>query len=131
MSGAGYRAGREVVRKRLLYVNRRPPHGSIYALEALEVMLVGAAFDQCVSVLFLDDGVFALLRGQAPDALGMKNFAKGYRALPDFGVERICVSAESLRDRGLSPDDLLLDVEALSTGEVARLMEEQDAILTF
>ena len=42
--------------KKMMYVNRRAPHGTIYAHEALEVVLVGAAFDQDVSVVFLDKG---------------------------------------------------------------------------
>jgi len=34
--------------KKFLYVNRRAPYGSIYALESLEVVLIGAAFEQDV-----------------------------------------------------------------------------------
>mgnify|MGYP001437946164 CR=1 FL=1 len=36
--------------KKFLYVNRRAPHGTVYAHEALEVVLIGAAFDQDVSL---------------------------------------------------------------------------------
>ena len=50
--------------KKFAYVNRRAPYGSIYALEALEVVLVGAAFDQDVSVVFMDDGVYQLKKDQ-------------------------------------------------------------------
>ena len=46
--------------KNIMYINRRPPHGTIYAVESLEVVLIGAAFDQAVSLAFLDDGVFQL-----------------------------------------------------------------------
>ena len=44
--------------KKFMYVNRRAPYGSVYALESLEVVLVGAAFDQDVSVVFADDAFF-------------------------------------------------------------------------
>ena len=30
--------------KQFLYVNRKAPYGTIYALESLEVVLIGAAF---------------------------------------------------------------------------------------
>ena len=43
--------------KKFLYINRRPPHGAIYAHEALEVVLIGAAFVQDVSLACIDDGV--------------------------------------------------------------------------
>ena len=46
--------------KKFLYINRRAPHGTIYAHEALEVVLIGAAFEQDVSLAFIDDGVFQL-----------------------------------------------------------------------
>ena len=42
--------------KKFMYVNRRAPYGTIYSLESLEVVLIGAAFDQDVSLAFLDDG---------------------------------------------------------------------------
>ncbi len=58
--------------KKFLYVNRRAPHGSIYALESLETVLIGAAFDQDVSVLFVDDGVYQLKKDQQPEGIEFK-----------------------------------------------------------
>jgi tRNA 2-thiouridine synthesizing protein C len=55
----------EVV-KRFLYVNRKAPYGTIYALENLETVLITAAFDQDVSVVFVDDGVYQLRKGRTP-----------------------------------------------------------------
>ncbi|MGB5261891.1 MAG: DsrE family protein, partial [Gammaproteobacteria bacterium] len=46
--------------KKLMYLNRRAPYGTIYAWESLEVVLIGAAFEHDVSVAFLDDGVYQL-----------------------------------------------------------------------
>jgi tRNA 2-thiouridine synthesizing protein C len=51
--------------KKFMFVNRKAPYGTIYALESLEVVLIGAAFDQDVSVVFLDDGVYQLEAGTA------------------------------------------------------------------
>ena len=45
--------------KKIMYVNRKAPYGTIYALESLEVVLIAAAFDQDVSLVFMDDGVIA------------------------------------------------------------------------
>ena len=39
--------------KKFMFVNRRAPYGTVYALEALEVVLISAAFDQYVSMVFL------------------------------------------------------------------------------
>ncbi|MCC7168632.1 MAG: hypothetical protein IT565_13785, partial [Rhodospirillales bacterium] len=32
--------------KKFMYVNRKAPYGTIYALEVLEMVLISAAFDQ-------------------------------------------------------------------------------------
>ena len=47
-----------------MYVNRKSPYGTIYALESLEVVLISAAFDQDVSLTFTDDGVYQLMKNQ-------------------------------------------------------------------
>ena len=47
--------------KKFMYVNRTAPYGTIYAWESLEVVLIGAAFEQDVSVAFVDDGVYQLV----------------------------------------------------------------------
>ena len=97
----------EETKKKLLYVNRKAPHGTIYALEGLEVVLVGAAFEQDVSIAFLDDGVFQLLEGQDTAAIGVKNFSRSFKALGDFEVRKVYVERESLAERGLASSDLM------------------------
>lgn len=117
--------------KKFLYVNRRQPHGSIYALESLETVLIGAAFDQDVSMLFIDDGVYQLKKEQAPEGIDFKNFSKTYRALEMYDVEKLFVEKESLSARGLSEEDLLVDVEVIDSAQVKNLVDEQDVILSF
>ena len=119
------------LRKRFLYLLRRPPHGSIFAQEGLETVLIGAAFEQRVSLLFLDDGVFVLKRGQSPGAIGLKDFARGFRALPDYDVEHVYVEDRSLAERGLAPDDLIMDVETVSPARAAEIIDAHDVVLSF
>lgn len=117
--------------KKLMYVNRKAPYGTIYALESLEVVLIGAAFDQDVSLVFMDDGVYQLKKGQDTKATEMKNFSPTYRALEMYDVEKLFVSKESMEERGLAADDLIVPVEMLDASQMADLMEDQDVILTF
>jgi len=117
--------------KKFMYVNRKAPYGSIYALESLEVVLIGAAFEQDVSVVFMDDGVFEIVKGQDTAGIEMKNFSPTYRALEMYDVEKLYVTKESLDARGLTEEDLLVDVTVMSAAELADLMEEQDVILSF
>jgi len=117
--------------KKLMYVNRRAPYGSIYALESLEVVLIGAAFDQDVSMVFMDDGVYQIKKGQDTAAVGMKNFSPAYRALEMYDVEKLYVERESLQARGLGEADLIVPVEVISAQAIGELMAEQDVILDF
>jgi len=117
--------------KKFMFVNRKAPYGTIYALESLEVVLIAATFDQDVSLVFVDDGVYELLKGQNSKAIGIKNFSPTYRALEGYDVEKLFVERESLEARGLTEKDLLVPVEVLSSAALATLMAEQDVVLSF
>ncbi|PHQ97503.1 MAG: sulfurtransferase complex subunit TusC [Marinosulfonomonas sp.] len=131
--------------KKFLYVNRKAPYGTIYALESLEVVLIGAAFDQDVSLAFLDDGVFQLTKGQNTKEIGVKNFSPTFRALGDYEVTKLFVEQESLDERGLTADDLQEivwededddyaekpSIRIISRAEMADVMADQDVVLSF
>jgi tRNA 2-thiouridine synthesizing protein C len=121
----------EGVTKKFMFVNRKAPYGSVYALEGLEVVLISAAFDQDVSLAFIDDGVYQLLKGQDTKAAGMKNFSPTYRALEGYDIEKLYVERESLEARGIAESDLLVEVKVLGQGEMAALMDEQDVLIGF
>ena len=131
--------------KKFLYLNRKAPYGTIYAWESLEVVLIGAAFDQDVSLAFVDDGVYQLTKGQDTGGIGMKNFSPTYAALGDYDVQQIFVEKESLEERGLSLDDLQHlvwedededyaekdSIAVVSRAEMAKLMDESDVVFSF
>ncbi len=127
------------MKKRLIFVNRRGPGGTVYGMEALDALLAASAFDQELNAVFLDDGVYQLKRGQNPATLGIKNFTKTFAALSDFGVDHLYVEKESLVDRGLSHSDLmevLRDdgsdaVTIISASDLSKVMNSQDVILQF
>ncbi|MEK7387318.1 MAG: sulfurtransferase complex subunit TusC [candidate division NC10 bacterium] len=121
----------ERVGKKFLYVNRKAPYGTIYALESLEVVLIGAAFEQDVSLAFVGDGVYQLTKGQDTKGLEMKNFSPAFRALEDYDVTKLYVEQEALQARGLSEADLVVPVEVVSAQRMAEIMDGQDVILSF
>ena len=126
-----HEAGGEAVVKRFMFVNRKAPYGTIYALEGLEVVLISAAFDQDVSLAFLDDGVYQLLKGQQTKGLEVKNFSPTYRALEGYDIEKLYVERESLEARGIREEQLLVPVQVVSAQEMAQLMEDQDVVIGF
>ena len=92
---------------------------------------MGAAFEQDVSMVFIDDGVFQLKKEQDTIETGMKNFSPTYRALEMYDVEKLYVEKESLEARGLSEDDLLVPVQVLEATALAELIDTQDVVLNF
>ncbi len=131
--------------KKFLFLNRKAPYGTIYALESLEVVLISAAFEQDVSMAFVDDGVYQLLKGQSTDGIGMKNFSPTYSALGDYDITKLYVEKESLEERGLTVDDLMDlkwededddwaekdSIIVVSAAELAEIMDQQEVILSF
>ena len=93
--------------KKFMFVNRKAPYGSVYALESLEVVLISAAFDQEVSLAFLDDGVYQITKGQDTTGISQKNFSNAFKALGDYDINKLYVEEESLTERGLTKDDLM------------------------
>jgi tRNA 2-thiouridine synthesizing protein C len=131
--------------KKFMYLNRRAPYGTIYAWESLEVVLIGAAFDQEVSLMFVDDGVFQLVKGSDTSKSAMKNFMPTYRTLGDYGVRHLYVDQASLEARGLTADDLIevawedfeteeeVDniVEVVDTEQATQLLAESEVVFSF
>jgi len=128
-----------------MFVNRKAPYGTVYALESLEVVLIGAAFEQDVSLAFIGDGVYEIAKGQSTEGIGMKNFSPTYKALGDYEVTKLYVEKESLEARGLTLDDLMPltwededddyaekpSIRLVSSAELAAVFDEQDVVLSF
>ncbi len=131
--------------KKFMFVNRKAPYGTVYALESLEVVLISAAFEQDVSLAFLDDGVYQITKGQNTEGIGQKNFSSTYKALGDYEIKKLYVEKESLEERGLTPDDLMdlvwededddwaekPSIILVDRAEMADVMAEQEVTLSF
>jgi len=115
--------------KRLLFLLRQPPYATSHALEALESVLVAGVFDQRVSVLFRDDGVWQLLTDQDGSALHARTIGKVVQALPEYDVNALYVCADSLTARRLELADLVLPVTPLDGAGQRALLAAQDAVV--
>ena len=115
--------------KKIMHVMRQAPHGTIYTYEGLEMILIMAAYDQDISVAFIDDGVYALKKGQDTEGIEIKGFSKTFGALEGYDVEKLYVDQISLEERGLTENDLVVDVEVLSSAEIGKIMAKQDVVV--
>lgn len=122
--------------KKILYVFTQAPYSNSTGQEALDALLIGAAFEQEVSALFIHNGVFQL-KGQqnttlSSDAdMALKPFTKAFKALEDFGVEHIYIDGLSLLSRGLTAEQLMIEAQVLESKQVSQLMGEQFRVFTF
>lgn len=116
--------------KNYLFVLQGAPYGGIRAQEMLDIVLTTAAFDQAVAVLLLDDAVFQIKRGQRSDQVGMKDVAAIFSALNIYDVKHVYAEIESLQERGLKPDDLVLPIEAIDRKDIGALMKQYDLIFS-
>ena len=110
---------------------RKAPYGSVYTAEGFRTLMGIAVFEMNISVVFMDDGVYALLAGQDPSQLDMKPLGDGFPMLRDFDVEQFYVHDESLAERGLTTGDLVMDVEVVNSAQIAEILEQAGKVLPF
>jgi tRNA 2-thiouridine synthesizing protein C len=110
---------------------RKAPYGRVYTAEAFRTIMGIAVFELDICVVFMDDGVYALLKNQNPEKLDMKPLGDAFPMLKDFNVNRFVVHDQSLADRGLSADDLVMEVEVADGVQIARIFEDYGKVLPF
>jgi tRNA 2-thiouridine synthesizing protein C len=117
--------------KKIGIILRHAPYGNSFAQEALDATLAVGLFGQQLSLIFLGDGIFQLLKHQQASAINQKTFSKQISAFELYDIERIFVCAQSLAHRDISTDSLCIDVTCLAPADIKKIMREQDTLLSF
>ena len=117
--------------KKILIIHRKAPIGTAYARDALDISLAASAFDQEVSLLFMDDGVFQLKSGQDSSQVNLKGISATLPALEMYDIKNVFVDEYSLSERGLQTADLIINPKPLSPTEVQDLLQQNDILLSF
>jgi tRNA 2-thiouridine synthesizing protein C len=124
-------ARREDMGNTVAILMRKAPYGSVYTAEGLRSMMGIGVFEMDINVIFVDDGVYALLKDQDPSALDMKSLGDSFPMLTEFGVTKFFVHEPSLKERGLAADDLVMDVELVDDTKTAELLASSGPVLPF
>ena len=114
---------------KFLFIFSNTPR-NINSQEGFDALLTGSAFGMC-SVLFIGDGVYQLLKDQKPEPLGVKNYALGFSALPDYDVKLIYCSKSQLQLLNVNASELIIPVNQLTDHEVNQLITQHDKVLSF
>lgn len=117
--------------KKILFIIRTAPYATLQIQEAVDMLLAAAAFDQQVSLLFMDDGVYHLLSHQHPAEIFRKNLQPVFSSLSLFDIHEVGVDKISLLNRGLDTSELFLPVNDLSVNQLAAILAKQHLILSF
>lgn len=117
--------------KSFLVVNRKAPYSTSYSKETLDVALMAAVFNQKTSLLYMDDGVYQLLKQQDPGDIKHKNSSQSLPMLEMYEVKDIYVEHRSLEARGLTTQDLVIPVKVVDSKAIAELIQQQDVVLGF
>ncbi|WP_417594923.1 sulfurtransferase complex subunit TusC [Oceanospirillum sp.] len=115
----------------LLIIFRKAPIGTSWAREAIDLALVGAAFGQQATLLFMGDGVYQLLSNQQPDQVEQKGTQAMMKALPMYDIDQVFVCEKSLSERGLTTNLLGFECETISQPSLQKLLNSHRQIFNF
>ena len=116
-------------KKTLTFITRKAPYGQSYAKACLDMVLSASVFDQRVNYVFMDDGVYQLLKNQAPAAIHAKNLSAAFPALELYDIDKVFVDEASLHSRGLSAESLCLPSAAIcSIQQIQSLISASDVV---
>jgi len=121
-----------MMNKSICIVFNKAPYGSQAGRELLDIALMAAAFDMPITALFVEQGVYQLLKGQEPDILDIKNHSATFKALPLYGIEDVLVEEDALQKFNLNVQELVeIDgLKTISSSHAQSLLANSDFILT-
>ena len=117
--------------KKILLLVKSAPYGSVRAAEGFRIATAMIAMDVLPQLLFIDDGVYCLLKNQKPEAAGLNSLAERLKTLADLiGFHAV---SDSIVKRNLQKIDFdeTYNVKTISLGEAAELMAENEVVITF
>ena len=106
------------------------PHGNAKGREALDAALALSDINQ-ISVIFINEGVFHLVKDQQPNAILTRDYTPTLKILALYDITQIYACEQSLTLYGLAEQLFSIDVEVLSTASLTQLLHQQDCILQF
>jgi len=117
--------------KKILLVIKSAPYGSGRAAEGFRMATAMIAMDVLPQILFVDDGVYCLVRNQKPEAVGLISFGERLKTLADLvGLNAL---SDSMVQRKLKQSDLEEDynIKTLSLDEAIKLISQDETVITF
>jgi len=125
------RNGEPALVNKILLVIKSSPHESSRAAEGLRMATAMIAMDVLPQILFVDDGVYWLVKKQVRESAGNSSFTERLKTISDLvGVH---ILFDSLAERKLKQEDLDENYNArnLSLDESSKLLAQNSTVITF
>ncbi len=111
--------------KKVSVLIRHPPFGTIHTFEGLRAAAGLFSGDHKVTVIYLGDGVFSAI-----DSIDKKYLEQILATLLELEA-KIVVEKESMEKFQVEEEELIEGLEVRKRSEIAEILVESDAILTF
>lgn len=118
--------------KSICILFNKAPYGSQAGRELLDIALMAAAFDMPITALFIEQGIYQLLKGQEPDILDIKNHSPTFKAMPLYGIEDVIVEEATMKKFSLTQEDLV-EIEGLqlmTSDQIKNTIANSDFVMT-
>ena len=112
----------------ITFLSRGAPYGRNSANLCLDMALASAVFEQNVNYVFLDDGVYQLLKGQDGAAIEGKTLGNALETLALYGIESVHADQQSLQARGIEPGELIPGMQVTTSEAISQLIDESDTV---
>ena len=112
----------------ITFISRSAPYGSNRANLCLDMALACAVFEQDVNYVFLDDGIYQLLKGQDGAAIQNKTLGSALETLALYSIENVYVDQQSLKERGIDAAELLPGIKLIENYALSRLIKSADLV---
>jgi sulfur relay (sulfurtransferase) DsrF/TusC family protein len=108
--------------RKILLIVKSSPYGNVRAAEGFRIATAMIAMDVLPQLLFIDDGVYCLLKNQKPERLKTLADLVGLHVVSDSMVKR------NVRNSDL---DEIYNAKTVSLDQAAELITENEVVITF
>lgn len=126
--------------KKILFIFRSTPYRSSKAQEGIDAALAASAFDQKITVLFMDEGVWQLHNHQQSRGIKLeniqekverKNIAAQLESFPLYDIKKIHVDGKALKRFSIPKTELILKPSLVNDKKLRSLIASNDIVLTY
>lgn len=118
--------------KKIAFIFSHAPHGTSFGKEGLDAVLGTSIVLKKISLFFVGDGVFQLLKSYQPEKILTRNYTSLFSILSLYEIKDFYCCKLSLFERGLNFNTkFILRVNILNSYFLRLKLDEHDVIINF